>query len=63
PRVSPFRPRARELAAPASPSARERVLALTGALSDREPPQLLVLSPDDAADELLARLKSWGYAP
>ncbi len=57
----PFRPRARQLPAPASPSARERVLALTGVLSDREPPQTLVLDPGAAADELLARLASWGY--
>ena len=62
-RTAPFRPRARELPAPASPSARERVLALTGVLSDREPPQTLVLPPDRAADELLARLGAWGYLP
>jgi electron transfer flavoprotein beta subunit len=62
-RSAPFRPRARELPAPASPSARERVLALTGVLNDREPPQTLVLPPDRAADELLARLGAWGYLP
>src|SRR5581483_670425 len=44
-RTGPFRPRARALPAPASPSARERVLELTGALSHREPPQTLYLEP------------------
>jgi electron transfer flavoprotein beta subunit len=62
-RTAPFRPRAKELPAPAFPSARERVLALTGVLSDREPPHTLVLPPDQAADELLARLGAWGYLP
>jgi electron transfer flavoprotein beta subunit len=60
-RTVPFRPRARELPAPASPSARERVLALTGALSEREPPQTLYLEPAVAARELLSRLETWGY--
>jgi len=57
----PFRPRAKQLPAPASTSARERVLELTGALTDRDPPQTLVLDPAAAADVLLARLESWGY--
>ncbi|HZQ57113.1 MAG TPA: mycofactocin-associated electron transfer flavoprotein beta subunit [Acidimicrobiales bacterium] len=60
-RTGPFRPRARALPAPASPSARERVLELTGALSHREPPQTLYLEPAVAARELLARLEAWGY--
>jgi electron transfer flavoprotein beta subunit len=61
-RVRPFRPRAKELPAPpATLSARERILALTGSLGDREPPQTLVLDPPAAADELLARLRHWGY--
>ena len=63
-RTGPFRPRAKELPAPSSAlSARERILELTGSLGDREPPQTLVLDPPAAADELLARLRSWGYLP
>ena len=59
--VRPYRPRARELAAPAAASPRERILALTGVLTDREPPQTLVLDPPAAADALLAKLAAWGY--
>jgi electron transfer flavoprotein beta subunit len=62
-RTRPYRPRAKELPAPAGSSARERVLALTQVLTDREPPQTLVLDPAAAADELLARLAAWGYTP
>jgi len=63
-RIRPYRPRAKELAAPSSTlSPRERILALTGSLVDREPPQTLVLDPPAAADELLARLRHWGYLP
>lgn len=57
----PFRPRARCLPAPADDDARRRILALTGALSDRTPPQLLRLEPDEAADRILAQLQAWGY--
>jgi electron transfer flavoprotein beta subunit len=61
-RRSPFRPRARVLPPPpAGLSARERILALTGALTEREPPQLLVLEPDAAADRILDQLRAWGY--
>ncbi len=60
-RTGPYRPRAKELPAPAADSARERILALTAVLTDREPPQTLVLEPPAAADELLTRLRSWGY--
>jgi electron transfer flavoprotein beta subunit len=61
-RRSPFRPRARVLPPPpADLSARERILALTGALVEREPPQLLVLEPDAAADRILEQLRAWGY--
>jgi len=61
-RRSPFRPRARVLPPPpVDLSARERILALTGALTEREPPQLLVLDPDAAADRILDQLRTWGY--
>ena len=59
--LRPYRPRARELPAPAAAAARERILALTGILTDRDPPQTLVLDPPAAADALLAKLEVWGY--
>lgn len=60
----PFRPRPRALAAPdAALNARERVLALTGALNPRTPPERLVLDPAAAADLILERLAAWGYHP
>lgn len=60
-RTSAFRPRARVLPSPSGATARERVLSLTGALSDRTPPQRLVLDPAAAADRILEQLRSWGY--
>ena len=60
--TAPFRPRARVLPPPpAELDARERILALSGALTDREPPRLVRLDPGAAADELLAQLHTWGY--
>lgn len=60
--TAPFQPRSRRLAAPsAALSARERILALTGALVDRDPPRVVHLDPAAAADELLAQLEAWGY--
>jgi electron transfer flavoprotein beta subunit len=60
-RTGAYRPRARVLAPPRGESARERVLALTGALVDRTPPERVVLDPAPAADRLLAQLRAWGY--
>jgi electron transfer flavoprotein beta subunit len=61
-RTAPFRPRSRVLPAPSRGlSARERILSLSGALVDREPPRLVRLDPPEAADELLAQLHAWGY--
>jgi electron transfer flavoprotein beta subunit len=60
-RTGPYRPRARVLPPPAGGSARERILALTGALVDRTPPELVTLDPASAADRLLAQLQAWGY--
>jgi electron transfer flavoprotein beta subunit len=61
-RTMPFRPRARMLPAPARElDARERILALTGALVDHEPPRVVRLDPASAADELLTQLETWGY--
>jgi electron transfer flavoprotein beta subunit len=63
-RVRPFRPRPRVLPPPpAGLTARERVLALTGALVERTPPRTLVLPPAEAADALLEQLRAWGELP
>jgi electron transfer flavoprotein beta subunit len=60
-RTAPFRPRPRVLPAPPSElNVRERILSLSGALVDREPPRLVRLDPAAAADELLAQLQAWG---
>jgi electron transfer flavoprotein beta subunit len=60
--VRPFRPRARSLPGPdpALP-ARERLLVLTGALSERTPPRLVTAGPEEAADELVRFLRDTGY--
>ncbi|MGH3743544.1 MAG: mycofactocin-associated electron transfer flavoprotein beta subunit, partial [Mycobacteriales bacterium] len=53
--VAAFRPRARVLPGPDSRlSPRERLVALSGALADREPPRVVHAEPGDAADEVLA---------
>ena len=60
--TAPYRPRARMLNAPSSElDARGRILALTGALSDHEPPRIVTLGPEEAADALLDQLRVWGY--
>jgi electron transfer flavoprotein beta subunit len=57
----PYRPRPRELPAP-SGTALRRTLELTGALGQRTAPAVVgPLSPEEAADELLAYLRRWGY--
>lgn len=57
----PYRPRPRELPAPAGTALR-RTLELTGALVQRTPPAVVgPLAPEQAADELLAYLHRWGY--
>jgi len=61
--VEPFRPRARVVPPPPGPSARERILALTGAEAERSTARMLVLSPEEAADELLDALTAWGELP
>ncbi len=60
--VGPYRPRPRALPGPdpALPP-RQRILALTGALTDRTPPRLVTATPDEAADELLRYLRDTGY--
>jgi electron transfer flavoprotein beta subunit len=57
----PFRPRARTRPAPAGGSARERILALTDAMSAPSATPAMELQPPEAADRILAALSSWGY--
>jgi electron transfer flavoprotein beta subunit len=58
----PYRPRTRVVPAPAGESARERLLALTGALVERTPPTLLhPASATEAAYALLDYLRRTGY--
>jgi electron transfer flavoprotein beta subunit len=57
----PYRPRTRLVPAPTGDT-RDRLLALTGALSNREPPRIVgPLGPAEAADELLDYLDRHGY--
>jgi electron transfer flavoprotein beta subunit len=59
----PFRPRTHPVPPPPG-DAHERVVALTGALSSREPARVVgPLSAQEAADELLAYLERFGYGP
>jgi electron transfer flavoprotein beta subunit len=60
-RTTPYRPRPKVLPAPADPLPRARLLALTGALSERTPPRVVTAGPDEAADELIGYLKEKGY--
>ncbi|PXY26968.1 mycofactocin-associated electron transfer flavoprotein beta subunit [Prauserella muralis] len=58
----PYRPRAKELPPPPEPDPRLRLLRLTGAHEQRDPPRVVVTDdPGEAADELLGYLKAKGY--
>ena len=59
--ISALRPRARVMPAPHGEHARDRIVALTGALVDRVPPRTIEATPEEAADEILAQLRAWGY--
>jgi electron transfer flavoprotein beta subunit len=61
PRLRPWRPRARVLAAPEGAHALDRVVQLTGALVDRTPPRTVELDPAAAADAIVDQLRAWGY--
>jgi len=61
PRLRPWRPRARVLAAPAGDHALDRVVQLTGALVDRTPPRTVELDPPEAAEAIIEQLRAWGY--
>ncbi|WP_205660571.1 mycofactocin-associated electron transfer flavoprotein beta subunit [Amycolatopsis antarctica] len=57
-----FRPRTRRVPAPVGENPNARLLALTGALVEREPPRLTYpADANAAADELLAFLRQHGY--
>ena len=59
--TSAFRPPAHVLMGPdPSASVRSRVEQLTGSMSERVPPQKLVLDPEDAADRIIEQLRAWG---
>ncbi|MGP0032571.1 MAG: mycofactocin-associated electron transfer flavoprotein beta subunit [Acidimicrobiales bacterium] len=61
-RTLPYRPRPRVLDGPdAHLPTRQRLLSISGALAVLDPPRLVVATPDEAADELLAFLSSRGY--
>jgi electron transfer flavoprotein beta subunit len=64
--VKPYRPRPRTLPAsvpvPGGAGPHERILSLTGALTERTPPALLTpATPAEAAEALLGYLKEHGY--
>lgn len=61
PRLRPWRPRARVLPSPTGASAFERIVTLTGALTERTPPRTVEASPAEAAALILAQLREWGY--
>lgn len=64
PMPGPYRPRTHALAPPAGGSARERILALTGATGPRSSgAKVVTLAPGEAADAILAALREWGYLP
>jgi electron transfer flavoprotein beta subunit len=60
-RTAPYRPRPKMLPPPRDPLPRARLLALTGALTERTPPRVVRASCDQAADELICYLKERGY--
>jgi electron transfer flavoprotein beta subunit len=59
--VEPYRPRTRIHDGPSTTlDARRRVEILTGAFSDRTPPQRVELSPAAAAERIIEQLRAWG---
>ncbi len=58
--VHPFRPRAKVVAPPIGKSG-DRVAALAGLNEEQTPPQLLQLSPAEAAVVAARHLRRWGY--
>jgi len=61
PIVSPYRPRARELAAPAGDVVLDRMRALLDATGSSAHGETVVLDPHAAAVRIVAALREWGY--
>lgn len=59
-RRRPYRPRAKELAAPQG-SARDRARELSGVAQVREVPRAVEVGPAEAAELILSQLRAWGY--
>lgn len=59
--VLPYRPRARVLQPPAGESPLARVLSLLGSGGEHEPPERVDAGPAEAAAQILAKLRGWGY--
>jgi electron transfer flavoprotein beta subunit len=59
--VTPYRPRARALAAPAGDQALDRLRALTDAGGTSTRGETVVLAPSDAAARIVQALRNWGY--
>lgn len=59
--VGPYRPRTHVVAPPEGATARQRVLALSGAGATRSPARTLQAGPDEAARVILEQLRAWGY--
>jgi electron transfer flavoprotein beta subunit len=59
--MRPWRPPARVIAAPAGDAARDRIVALTGALTERTPPRTVEAGAVEAADLIVEQLGAWGY--
>jgi hypothetical protein len=59
--VTPYRPRARVLAAPAGATALERLQALTDASAAPQPGETVEASPPDAARRIIEVLTDWRY--
>ncbi|MFZ4517264.1 MAG: mycofactocin-associated electron transfer flavoprotein beta subunit [Microthrixaceae bacterium] len=63
PRTRPWRPPPRVVAAPSGDGALDRVVQLTGALVERNPPRTVELEPAEAARAIMEQLRTWGYLP
>jgi hypothetical protein len=59
--VTPFRPRARFLPAPAGADALARVRALTDSAEHGPRGETVTLEPRAAAERILQALREWGY--
>lgn len=58
----PYRPRAKELASPGAPTARERIAALTAVFDTAaHAPRRVVAPPGEAAAAIIDALHTWGY--